>query len=482
MMSNAPDTELLEQFARNQSEAAFAELVKRYIGLVYCVAFRKTGNPQHAEDITQAVFIILARKAASLGAKTVLPGWLYSTARLTAANFHRAEMRRIRREQEAFMQSTIEESALDALWREVSPLLEDAMAGMGANDRDAIVLRFFQNRSLADVGTALGVSERTAQKRVNRALEKMRRFFLKRGVASTTAIIATAISSNSIYAAPPALAQIVTAAAIAKDAATAGSTVSLVKGVLKMMTFQKIKIAAVATALMLLAAGTTALAVESKTAHSSSIPYRMADDFWQLFNSVDTNRLHIQLTLTSKSKTVHPEDICVTIHSAVKGPILFRPDTNGLLTAFPHDEALRRENPTITANQPSGTMLMTVACSIPVPNGLTFDYNYLFDGADEARQTIAKANKIVTPGNIGWVNYVEWLFTPSLKVKGVVLGFPASSAGHATVKIMAAGKTKTYRPSANGILMLKLDDTLLPQNPAVTVSEKPLFIAPNISY
>src|SRR5580698_9327099 len=165
-MSDSPDAELLEQFARNQSEGAFAELVERYIGLVYSTAFRKTGNPQQAEEITQAVFIILARKAGSLGSKTVLPGWLHHTARLTAANLQRAELRRIHREQESFMQSTINESAPDALWRELSPLLDDAVASLGTSDRDAIVLRFFQNRSLAEVGATLGASEEAARMRV----------------------------------------------------------------------------------------------------------------------------------------------------------------------------------------------------------------------------------------------------------------------------------------------------------------------------
>src|SRR6478735_5174190 len=127
-MSDSSDTELLEQFARNKSEAAFAKLVERHIGLVYSTAFRKTGNPQQSEDITQAVFIILARKADSLGPKTVLPGWLHHTARLTAANLQRAELRRMRREQEAYMQSTIDESAPDALQRGLSPLLDDAVA------------------------------------------------------------------------------------------------------------------------------------------------------------------------------------------------------------------------------------------------------------------------------------------------------------------------------------------------------------------
>ena len=481
-MNDAPDSQLLEQFARTRSEAAFAELVKRHIGLVYSVAFRKTGNPQHSEDITQAVFIILARKADSLGAKTVLPGWLYHTARLTTVNFQRAEMRRIRREQEAFMQSATEETALDALWKEVSPLLEDAMAGMRANDRDAIVLRFFKNLNLADMGAAMGISERAAQKRVNRALDKMRRFFLKRGVASTTAIIAGAISSNSIYAAPAALAQTVTAAAIAKDSVAAGATASLVKGVLKMMAMPKIKFAAVAAALVLLAVGTTGLAMESKSDHSSSIPYRMADDFWLLLNSVDTNKLQIQITLTSKGKTVHPQDICLTIHSSVKGPITFAPETNGLLATFPHDEALRRENPALTVNQPEGSMAVNIWCSIPVPKDLTLDYDQLFDGVVEARKTIKNAYKIVSPGNIGWFYYVEWLFSPSLKAKGVVLSFRPSIARRGTVKIMAAGGTRTYRADAKGMIIIKLDDALLLQNPQVTLSGKPVFMAPDVSY
>ena len=97
-MTDAPDADLLEQFARDHSEAAFTALVERHIGLVHSVALRHTANPQHAEDITQVVFIILARKAAALSRKTILPGWLYHTARLVAANFQRAEIRRLRRD------------------------------------------------------------------------------------------------------------------------------------------------------------------------------------------------------------------------------------------------------------------------------------------------------------------------------------------------------------------------------------------------
>src|SRR5215475_1048421 len=141
-MTDVSDNELLERFAGSKSDEAFGELVRRHVGLVYSVALRKTQNPQHAEEITQAVFIILARKAGSLGRKVVLSGWLYHTARLTAANFQRAEFRRVHREQEVFMQSANAADDTDSAWREMSPLLDDAMAGLSRADRDAIVLRY----------------------------------------------------------------------------------------------------------------------------------------------------------------------------------------------------------------------------------------------------------------------------------------------------------------------------------------------------
>src|ERR1700744_137706 len=201
-MSDTPDADLLRQFTRENSGTAFAALVERHIHLVHSVALRHTASAQHAQDITQAVFIVLARKAASLGQKTILSGWLYHTARLTAANFQRAEPRRIHREQEAFMQSTLHETASDASWKEMSPHLDEAMSHLGASDRDALVLRYFQNKSLAEVGAAMGLEERAAQKRVLRAVEKLRKFFAKRGLPLSAAAITAAIAGNSIQAAP----------------------------------------------------------------------------------------------------------------------------------------------------------------------------------------------------------------------------------------------------------------------------------------
>jgi RNA polymerase sigma factor (sigma-70 family) len=241
-MSDSPDAELLQQFTRNNSEAAFAKLAERHIGLVYSTAFRKTGNPQQAEDVTQAVFIILARKANSLGPKTVLPGWLHHTTRLTAANLQRAELRRIRREQEAVMQSTLNETTPDPLWPGLAPLLDDAVASLGTCDRDAIVLRFFQNRSMAEVGTTLGASEDAARMRVNRALEKLRKFFVKRGVVISSTAIAGTISANSAQAVPAGLAAIISANACS-GTITTSAVVAATKAI-AMTTFQKATVTA----------------------------------------------------------------------------------------------------------------------------------------------------------------------------------------------------------------------------------------------
>src|SRR5215831_2531017 len=142
-MSEVTDNDLLERFVRNGADEAFTSIVERYIDLVHSVALRHTANPHHAEEITQAVFIILARRAGSLGRETILSGWLYHAARLTAANFIRSEMRRSKREQEAFMQSSAEAPQSQRIWAEFSPLLDAAMARLPRTDRDTLVLRYF---------------------------------------------------------------------------------------------------------------------------------------------------------------------------------------------------------------------------------------------------------------------------------------------------------------------------------------------------
>jgi RNA polymerase sigma factor (sigma-70 family) len=274
-MPEMDDITLLREYAETGSEAAFTALVERYVNLVYSTALRSVGNPHAAEEITQAVFIILAKKAPGLSQRTVLSGWLYQTTRLTAANFLRTEIRRQHREQEAYMQSLLNEPEPE-IWPQIAPLLDAAMGRLGESDRNAIVLRFFENKNLREVGLALGTSEDAAKMRVSRTLEKLRKFFAKRGVAFSAAVIAGAVSTNSIQAAPVGLAKSITAVAIAKGAAAGGSTLTLVKGALKLLAWAKAKTAIVVGTTMVLAAGTTMVVVETIQTQNESIDAKIA--------------------------------------------------------------------------------------------------------------------------------------------------------------------------------------------------------------
>jgi RNA polymerase sigma factor (sigma-70 family) len=263
-MQELSDTELLRQYAEGHSEAAFETLVTRYVNLVYSAALRTTGNFHAAEEVAQAVFIILAKKAGALRRGTVLSGWLYQVARLTAANFLRNEVRRVRREQEASMEPRSNEPEL---WPQLAPLLEDAMGRLNEKERNAIVLRFFEGRNFQEIGMALGGSKNAAQKRVAYALEKLRKFFAKRGVHSTTTIIGLTISTHSVHAAPVGFAKTISAVAVAKGVAASGSTLTLIKGALKIMAWTQAKTAVVAGIGVLAFTGITTIIVKDIDAH-----------------------------------------------------------------------------------------------------------------------------------------------------------------------------------------------------------------------
>jgi len=259
MVGMTTDAELLAEYASRHSEAAFAQLVKRYVALVHSAAFRQVGDAHLAEEITQAVFIILARKAGQLDPKTILSGWLCRTAHFVANDARKAEYRRRQREQEVYMESTLIEPDV---WPQISPLLDEAVAQLREADRNAIVLRFYEQQSLEQIGANLGVGPDAAQKRVSRALEKLRTFFINRGVVSSAATIAGSISANSVQAAPVELAKSISAIALTKGALAGSSTLTLVKGALKIMAWTKIQTTVVVTAAVLLAAGATTVTVE----------------------------------------------------------------------------------------------------------------------------------------------------------------------------------------------------------------------------
>jgi RNA polymerase sigma factor (sigma-70 family) len=262
------DMELVRQYARSKSEEAFATLVSRHVNLVYSVALRQVRDAHLAEEITQTVFIILARKAGSLGSSTVISGWLYRTARYAAAKALTLHRRRQNREQEAYMRAQLNETQADT-WRDIEPLLETAMGQLGERDHNALVLRFFEDRSFKDIGSVLGTTEAGAKMRVNRALEKLRRFFTKRGLALSAAAIGGAISAHSVQAAPVGLATSVTVAAV-KGATVTTSTLTLIETTLKLMAWTKLKTAVVVVAVALLAAGTATVTLERVKAKAGS--------------------------------------------------------------------------------------------------------------------------------------------------------------------------------------------------------------------
>src|SRR3974390_2614235 len=181
-MNELSDQELLRDYASQRSESAFGELVRRHVNLVYSAALRMVSEPHSAEDVTQAVFGALAQNAARLAKHPVLSGWLHCTTRNLAAKSIRTDIRRRAREQEAAVMKQMQCSDPEASWEEVAPHLDAALGELASADREAVLLRYFESKSASEIGQVLGISDDAAQKRVSRAVERLRELFVKRGI------------------------------------------------------------------------------------------------------------------------------------------------------------------------------------------------------------------------------------------------------------------------------------------------------------
>ncbi|MCX6923111.1 MAG: sigma-70 family RNA polymerase sigma factor [Verrucomicrobia bacterium] len=224
---------LLVEYAKNGSESAFRELVSRYSNLVYSTALRLVGGDTHlAEDVAQTVFMGLASRGRALSTEVMLGGWLHQHTYHVATMTLRANRRRRSREREAMEMNTLQDDS-GADWREVAPILDEAITRLGSEDRTAILLRFFEQRDFRSVGEALGSDEDAARMRVNRALEKLHSLLKHRGVTLSVAALGTALATQAVTAAPPGFATSVAATALASAAASGGTSITPV-GVLAM--------------------------------------------------------------------------------------------------------------------------------------------------------------------------------------------------------------------------------------------------------
>ena len=224
------DAEMLRRFVEDRSEAAFTALVQRHIGLVYSCALRHVGHDAHlAEDVTQQVFCDLARKAPSLMTRPALSGWLYVGAHHAAAGVVRKERRRKVREAQATTMENIlhpPSAGPEPDWAQLRPLLDELILELDATDRDAVILRYFDQRPFNEIGETLHLTEDAARKRTDRAVEKLRARLAERGVTSGAGALAFALAGQAAAAVPPALAAEVAGVALV----TAGSGGSLLAG------------------------------------------------------------------------------------------------------------------------------------------------------------------------------------------------------------------------------------------------------------
>ncbi len=236
-MNEQSDSQLLCAYAQKRSEAAFAELVRRHIDFVYSAALRMVRDAHLAEDVTQSAFVALARNATELKERAMLSGWLHRTAQNIAAQTVRTIERRRAREQEAAAMNELFATEPEGVWEHIAPHLDAALGELSEADRDALLLRYFERKSAQDMAQVLGVSDEAAQKRVSRAVERLREFLAKRGVTTGVSGLVLLISTNAVLVAPAGLSAAITTAALA-GAAIATTAVATTKAI-SMTTLQK---------------------------------------------------------------------------------------------------------------------------------------------------------------------------------------------------------------------------------------------------
>ena len=233
------DRQLLLQYVRQGSQAAFSQIVTRHLGFVYTVCRRETGDAALAEDVAQVVFLILARKAPSLRVETTLSGWLFQTARFASQNARRREVSRKKQEQTMEDYFPLEDAPNNAVWDQIKPHYNAALAALSAKDREAVLLRSADGLSFPELSHALGTSEDAARMRLNRAVSRLRQSFARAGITVSVAVLAGLLAERMSEAAPQAVAVLVTKIGVGGAAVSPQVSFHL-QGAVKAMTLRKI--------------------------------------------------------------------------------------------------------------------------------------------------------------------------------------------------------------------------------------------------
>ncbi|GEM_PF-1630823 len=332
------DAELLRRFAKDGSPEAFEELVSRHSGLVYSAALRQVRSPELAQEVAQSVFVTLAQKAARLPGDVILSGWLYRATWFSATKVARTERRRQLREQESIpMNAHAHSPEEESVWKQIEPHLDDAMEKLGETDRTALVLRYLENKSLREVGSALGTNEDAAQKRVARALEKLRALFTRRKIGVSSTALAGAMSTFGVEAAPAMLNGAVVAAVTSAGVATVGGGF-ITTTLTNIMTITKAKIA-VATGVAVVA---TQFAIHQNTTRE------LRDETEALRTA------NIQLQSREPGIVVDPDLVAEV--ATLRGEMArLREDAGELLTLRGVSTVLRRENDELKAKIKAGS-------------------------------------------------------------------------------------------------------------------------------
>lgn len=416
------DRRLLEDFVVHRSETGFRAITDQYLKLVYSTALRITNDPHAAEDVTQAVFILLARKAESLPKKVLLAGWLYRTTHFVASRAVRSELRRQRREQEAFQMQQHEDS--DDAWKNMAPLLDDALGRLREADRDVIVLRFFQSEPIGKIGEKLGISEEAAAKRISRALDALRGFFGRRGFAVTAGMLGATLAKHSTHAAPVPLAQSVVTSVFLHAPSTATAHYVLVQETLKAWQWAKAK--------WLLGLGAAATATIFWVAHSVPATHHgeLAAQSKMQMSAMASSRIDSGGNGASHSETI------TTTSAAIPGSVFNFQAVDGVTgkgLAGAKVWALAAQDP---QHIDLKTNLVTDAlghCDVPLvfPNSLGIVIGVIADGYEQ-RCVVAGANG---PMPDGWVLKLS----PGGTIGGVVQDESGRPVANADILIQFQG-------------------------------------------